>query len=51
MAQAGPITDVTHRLFFDLKSKNEEVRARAAYDLYDNVIATSRGAYPIMSPF
>ena len=45
MAQAGPITDVTHRLFFDLKSKNEEVRARAAYDLYDNVIAISRGAY------
>lgn len=43
MAQAGPITDVTQRLFVDLKSKNEEARVRAAYDLYDNVLAISRG--------
>lgn len=45
MAQAGPIRDVTSRLFVELKSKNEEARVRAAYDLYDNVLAISRGAY------
>lgn len=43
MAQAGPITDVTQRLFAELKSKNEETRARAAYELYDNVLSVSRG--------
>lgn len=43
MAQAGPITDVTQRLFVDLKAKSEEVRVKAAYDLYDNVVAISRG--------
>ncbi|KAJ9193158.1 hypothetical protein DTO166G4_6595 [Paecilomyces variotii] len=42
MAQAGPATDVTQRLFSELKSKNEEVRVRASYELYDNVIAVSR---------
>lgn len=44
MAQAGPITDVTSRLFVELQSKNEEARVRAANGLYDNVLATSRGA-------
>ena len=43
MAQAGAITDVTQRLFVELKSKNEEARARAAYELYDNVLSVSRG--------
>ncbi|KAJ6179555.1 PIK-related kinase FATC [Penicillium mononematosum] len=42
MAQAGAITDVTQRLFVELKSKNEEARARAAYELYDNVLSVSR---------
>jgi len=43
MAQAGPITDVTQRLFIELKSKNEDTRVRAAYELYENVLAISRG--------
>ncbi|KAJ5968830.1 hypothetical protein N7501_005078 [Penicillium viridicatum] len=42
MAQAGAITDVTQRLFVELKSKNEEARARAAYELYENVLSVSR---------
>ncbi|KAL4938041.1 hypothetical protein BDV06DRAFT_201821 [Aspergillus oleicola] len=46
MAQAGPITDVTQRLFVELKSKNEDTRARAAYELYDNVLAISRDWSP-----
>lgn len=43
MAQSGPLTDVTQRLFLDLKSKQEETRVRASNELYDNVIAVSRG--------
>ncbi|GAA5231416.1 hypothetical protein GCM10025794_36070 [Massilia kyonggiensis] len=43
MAQAGPITDITQRLFSELKSKNEETRVRASFELYDNVLAISRG--------
>lgn len=43
MAQSGPLTDVTQRLFIDLKSKHEEVRVRASNELYDNVVAISRG--------
>lgn len=43
MAQPGPLTDVTQRLFIELKSKNEETRARAASELYENVLAISRG--------
>ncbi|KAL4860725.1 hypothetical protein BDV12DRAFT_90500 [Aspergillus spectabilis] len=42
MAQAGPMTDVTQRLFAELKSKNEETRVRAASELYDNVLSVSR---------
>lgn len=49
MAQAGPITDVTQRLFAELKSKNEETRARAAYELYDNVLSVSRGMVKLQS--
>lgn len=48
MAQAGPMTDVTQRLFVELKSKNDETRVRAAYELYDNVLSVSRGM--IVSP-
>lgn len=47
MAQTGPLTDFTQRLFQDLKSKNEETRVRGAYELYDNVLAVSRGIYII----
>jgi hypothetical protein len=43
MAQAGPVTDVVQRLFTELKSKNEETRVRASYELYDNVLTVSRG--------
>ncbi|KAJ0421785.1 armadillo-type protein [Aspergillus carlsbadensis] len=42
MAQAGPITDITQRLFLELKSKNEDTRVRAAYELHENVLAISR---------
>jgi hypothetical protein len=43
MAQAGPVTDVVQRLFTELKSKNEEARVRASFELYDNVLTVSRG--------
>lgn len=43
MAQAGPVTDVVQRLFTELKSKNDEVRVRASYELYENVLTASRG--------
>lgn len=46
MAQAGPVTDVVQRLFTDLKSKNEEARVRASFELYDNVLTVSRGMVP-----
>lgn len=42
------MTDLTQRVFVDLKSKNEEVRVRAAYELYDNVLSVSRGTVPRM---
>lgn len=45
MAQAGPVTDVVQRLFTELKSKNEETRVRASFELYDNVLTVSRGAF------
>ena len=45
MAQAGPVTDVVQRLFTELKSKNEEVRVRASFELYDNVLTVSRGGF------
>ncbi|KAL3475819.1 armadillo-type protein [Aspergillus californicus] len=46
MAQAGPITDVAQRLFIELKSKNEDTRVRAAYELYEYVLAISRDCPP-----
>jgi FKBP12-rapamycin complex-associated protein len=51
MAQTGPMTDVTQRLFVELKSKNEETRVRAAYELYDNVLSVSRGMNVALSLF
>ena len=48
MAQASPITDVTQRLFADLKSKNDDIKARAAFELHDNVVAVSRGKSPTL---
>ncbi|EPS28844.1 Serine/threonine-protein kinase tor2 [Penicillium oxalicum] len=42
MAQASPINDVTQRLFTDLKSKNDDVKSRAAFELHDYVVAVSR---------
>lgn len=50
MAQAGPMTDVTQRLFTELRSKSEETKARAAYELYDNVLSVSRGTDRIKEP-
>lgn len=46
MAQAGPVTDVVQRLFAELKSKNEETRVKASFELYDNVLTVSRGTSP-----
>jgi FKBP12-rapamycin complex-associated protein len=43
MAQAGPVTDVVQRLFTELKSKNEDARVKASYELYENVLTVSRG--------
>ncbi|PGH13669.1 Atypical/PIKK/FRAP protein kinase [Helicocarpus griseus UAMH5409] len=46
MAQAASGTDATQRIFHDLKSKNEETRSRASYELHDNVVAVSRELPP-----
>ncbi|KKZ57818.1 FKBP12-rapamycin complex-associated protein [[Emmonsia] crescens] len=46
MAQAAPGTDATQRIFHDLKSKNEETRSRASYELHDSVTAVSRELPP-----
>lgn len=44
MSQVSSVTDAaTQKLFSDLKSKNEETRQRAAIELYDSIIAASRG--------
>ena len=40
MAQGG---DALNRLFFELKSKNEDIRIKASQDLYGAVVATARG--------
>lgn len=49
MAQSGPITDVTQRLFADLKSRNEDTRVRGAAELYENVVAISRGKLEVVN--
>ncbi|QSS62741.1 TorA protein [Histoplasma capsulatum] len=46
MAQAASGTDAAQRIFHELKSKNEETRSRASYELHDNVIAVSRELPP-----
>lgn len=43
MAQAASAADATQKLFSELKSKNEDTRVRAASELYDHVVAVSRG--------
>lgn len=43
MAQVASGTDATQRLFQELRSKNNEVRQRASSELYDTVVALSRG--------
>lgn len=45
MAQQSPVTDTVQRLFNELKSKNEETRVRASFELYDNVVTVSRGEF------
>ncbi|KAL2372816.1 hypothetical protein RJ035_003649 [Blastomyces gilchristii] len=46
MAQAASGTDATQRIFHDLKSKHEDTRSRASYELHDNVVAVSRELPP-----
>lgn len=43
MAKAGLMTDVTQKLFAELKSTKEETRVRAACELYDLMLLVSRG--------
>lgn len=40
---ASQSTDALNRTFADLKSKSEDVRLRASYDLYGLVATASRG--------
>ena len=40
---ASQIPDALNRTFADLKSKSEDVRLRASYDLYGLVATASRG--------
>ncbi|KAL2695028.1 hypothetical protein AAEP93_005842 [Penicillium crustosum] len=42
MAKAGLMTDVTQKLFAELKSTKEETRVRAACELYDLMLLVSR---------
>ncbi|KAI2189712.1 phosphatidylinositol kinase- protein kinase tor1 [Ophidiomyces ophidiicola] len=42
MSQVSSATDATQKPFTDLKSKNEEIRHRAALELYDNIVSASR---------
>lgn len=51
MAQNASSFEATQRIFVDLKSKNEEIRVRASYELYDNVATVSRGSFPSKIPF
>lgn len=40
---ASHSADSLNRTFSDLKSKNEDVRLRASYDLYNLVVTAARG--------
>ena len=42
-AMAAQATEALNRTFIDLKSKNEENRLRASYDLRDLVVSAARG--------
>ncbi|OJD16085.1 hypothetical protein AJ78_03718 [Emergomyces pasteurianus Ep9510] len=46
MAQAASGADATQRIFHELKSKHEDTRSRASYELHDNVVAVSRELPP-----
>ncbi|KAK2747845.1 phosphatidylinositol kinase- protein kinase tor1 [Onygenales sp. PD_40] len=46
MAQVTTGGETTHRIFLELKSKNEETRSRASYELYDSVVTASRELAP-----
>jgi len=45
MAQQGQGQDPSDRLFIDLRSKNEEVKNKAAADLRDLITVCARGLY------
>lgn len=44
-------TDALNRTFADLKSKSEDVKSRAAFDLFRLVAAASRGILSYKSRF
>lgn len=44
MASSTQGLDVTERIFIELRSKNDEIRLRAANELRDLVTLLSRGA-------
>lgn len=44
-------TDALNRTFTDLKSKSEDVKSRAAFDLFRLVAAASRGMLSYKSRF
>jgi len=46
MAQAGPGADVVQGLFTELKSRNDDTRVKASYELHEHVLAVSRGNIP-----
>lgn len=50
MAQAASSPETTQKLFYELKSKTEEARIRAADELYENVVTVSRGIFPFRFP-
>jgi hypothetical protein len=43
MAQQGPGPDPSERIFTDLRSKNDEVKNKAAAELRDLITLLSRG--------
>ncbi len=45
MSQQGPGSDPSERIFIDLRSKNDEVKNKAAAELRDLITLLSRGQY------
>ena len=43
LVMAAQATEALNRTFIELKSKNEEVRLRASYDLRDLVVSAAKG--------